>query len=38
MSKLYVGFLVMASMLTLSGFGFLGLVLITQLIYLAGAT
>jgi hypothetical protein len=33
MSKLYVGFFVIASMLALSGFGFLGLVLITNLIW-----
>jgi hypothetical protein len=34
MSKLYVGLFVIASMLALSGAGFLGLVLITNLIYL----
>jgi hypothetical protein len=34
MSKLYVGFFVKASMLALSGVGFLGLVLVTNLIYL----
>jgi hypothetical protein len=34
MSKLYVGFLVIASMLALSALGFLGLVLVTNLIYL----
>jgi hypothetical protein len=33
MSKLYVGFFVIASMLVLSGFGFLGLVLMTNLIW-----
>jgi hypothetical protein len=37
MSKLYVGFLVIASMLVLSGLGFLGLVLITNLIDLLQA-
>ena len=34
MSKLYVGFLVIASMLALSALGFFGLVLVTNLIYL----
>jgi len=34
MSKLHVGFFVTASMLALSGLGLLGLVLITNLIYL----
>ena len=34
MSKLYVAFFVIASMLALSGLGLLGLVLITNLIYL----
>jgi hypothetical protein len=34
MSKLYAGFVVIASMLAPSGLGFLGLVLITNLIYL----
>jgi hypothetical protein len=34
MSKLYVGLFVIASVLALSGAGFLGLVLVTNLIYL----
>jgi hypothetical protein len=34
MSQLCVGFFVIASMLALSGAGFLGLVLVTNLIYL----
>jgi hypothetical protein len=34
MSKLYVGLFVIASMLALSGAGFLGLVFVTNIIYL----